>query len=291
MDRKKHLMKRWTKFQIQKHALFLAAKILGGRKALAKISNIHPKTLDSYFQSTDEVKGIPIDYRALMRIACATGISIDCLAPFDIQANQDMRTLADKKKIVFIEYLIEGIFIPDIACECFIHNDSILVNSQGLLLAGVAPLQACQSAGMSKIGVTEVNLPSLLQGKMSVAEIDHLTLREKVAISVGLEYLLEDEPQLFLEMMNADAASSCRSSDTSVKRKAAFMSKICGLGSKDTFYRARQICFQGILPLVDAVERKQIPIATAAQIAKLPKSEQLERLKSLTHIACTELNF
>jgi hypothetical protein len=59
------------------------------------------------------------------------------------------------------------------------------------------------------------------------------------------------------------------------------IAKIVGFKDVETYRKAEEVCFNGILELIKAMDHDQISIEKAAEIAKLPKKEQLYAIKSL----------
>lgn len=146
------------------------------------------------------------------------------------------------------------------------------VTAENVLVFGERRLRACRDIlGWATIPARVVNLHSIVDGEVAENECrKDFTPSEKVAV---------------VESLRSFRHGGDRRSDRTRTRDVEpltvdQLAKRVGLGGKDGYLRAKAVVERGIPELVDAMDRGEIAVSVAAEVATLEASDQRLMLES-----------
>ena len=140
------------------------------------------------------------------------------------------------------------------------------VTSDHVLVFGERRLRACRDVlGWLTIPARVVNLRSILDGEVAENSVrKDWTISERVAIVESLR--------------SFGHGGDRRSDQTRIRDDEALTvdraAKLVGLGGKDGYFRARAVVERGVAELVEALERREVTVSVAAEVAALDPEEQ-----------------
>jgi ParB-like chromosome segregation protein Spo0J len=140
------------------------------------------------------------------------------------------------------------------------------VTPDHVLVFGERRLRACRDVlGWRTIPARVVNLRSILAGEVAENSVrKDWTISERVAIVESLRSFGHGGDR------RSDQARTGDDEALTVDRAA----KLVGLGGKDGYFRARAVVERGVAELVEAVERREVTVSVAAEVAALDPEEQ-----------------
>ena len=162
------------------------------------------------------------------------------------------------------------------------NKATLLVDEMAELLYGLNTLAVAKKAGQSSIIVWSVSLTSLLHESNCTLETINLRLSQRLAVGLALESTLGNRQGLRTDITtNKKHKNSIElrlNWDEVSGRSDVFIAQLCGIGSKNTYCRLKQVFLHGIPALREAVDKKHISISRAAQMARLPSDQQAAAL-------------
>lgn len=254
-----------------------AAQIVGGEKVLAKAMRINRATLNKLTNYPDK----KTDLRKLILAEKCSGVRLENL-DFDDEVTDYLRVRNHQlilRSVPKQDILIKGT-ISLLHCQ---PNHHIVIDTDMVLISGLMNFN--QSID-DKVKVIVLDLKALLSDpKLKASLIPPFFVHsEYFAIGLRLEQLLggNRQGQRSDLKVNNKAKNNSQPLPTwgEVKgRKDIEVAKLLGY-STNTYYRGKQVYRYGISELIDAMNDKSLRIGAAAKIAKFPKKEQIEYLKS-----------
>jgi DNA-binding transcriptional regulator YdaS (Cro superfamily) len=265
--------------KIRKAAWLEAVRFFGSEKELGIFLEVEQSAISKWINKPK--RSIPYD--KALAVEQKTRISIDRLSPNN-PINKYLNERGSANKLILSEMLIDQILITDLPYLTFHKPDHhIIISTNGMLISGSVELQAYKATKINKIKVIILDLEGLLLGVNSIKDIlSKFTTTELIAIGCSLEKLLENRQgqrnDLSLKQSKTQINSNNLGSLSTIwyevtGRTDNKIAKILGL-SKGSYLRAKQVYLNGSEELINALDDKQISIARAATIAKLPKDQQ-----------------
>jgi ParB family chromosome partitioning protein len=147
-----------------------------------------------------------------------------------------------------------------------------VINTANKLICGLRRIRAVESLGWTQIEARVVDLAEVVLGEFAENEFrKDFTRSERVSIAKAMEEAIGNRagrPSGDDEIRrNCDEFSEG-------ERTKDFVAKRTGFGSKDSLARAESVVENGIPELVEAMDKEEVSIAAAAEIAALPTEEQ-----------------
>lgn len=152
------------------------------------------------------------------------------------------------------------------------------ITEDKVLVFGERRLVACRDIlGWEEIPARIVNVSSIVAGEYAENEVrKNFTPSERHAIGKALaEEIGNRLGRPTKEKSQKDSADFLKGTQT-----RDIVAQKSGLGSHDTYEKVGKVVSKGIPELVDAMDKKELSIGRAAEIAKLPPDEQREALQS-----------
>jgi hypothetical protein len=262
-----------NKYEIRHRALLEAVRICGGVTAYSKRINVSRSRASNWVNQAE----IEIPYEFVILTEDATQVSIERLSPYTEAANKIIRRLRTKDKHSLISLELNSILIGEQHyIECVSTERPIIIGTDRVLINGLAQIEAKRLLGLRRVQVTILDLEALVLEKRSLKETSvDLLISEKIAIGLRLEQLLGNHQGKRNDIAksqqtikkNIDGNPLCPIWDK-VGRVDSYISYLVGLSSKNTYHRAKQVCLQGNLELIRAMDSEKISIAMAAQKVK-----------------------
>ncbi len=167
------------------------------------------------------------------------------------------------KNASLLEVFVKDILTNNPDCLRKIPEDRPpIIDAEGMIIAGLARVEAYLAAGIEYISVECIELQALYSGTQTLENRDNrFSEMELGAIGLRLEQVI--------------LIKKWCPGTTFEGRQEVHIAKMLSFGSRDTYRRIKQICLQGCLALIDAVIAGRISIKAAAQIAGLPLAEQI----------------
>ena len=265
--------------KIRKAAWLEAVRFFGSEKELGIFLEVEQSAISKWINKPK--RSIPYD--KALAVEQKTRISIDRLSPNN-PINKYLNERGSANKLILSEMLTDQILITDLPYLTFQKPDHhIIISTNGMLISGLAELQAYKVAKTNQIKVIILDLEGLLLGVNSIKEIlSKFTTTELMAIGCSLGKLLENRQgqrnDLSLKQSKTQINSNNLGSLSTIwyevtGRTDNKIAKILGF-SKGSYLRAKQVYLNGSEELINALDNKQISIARAATIAKLSKNQQ-----------------
>lgn len=150
------------------------------------------------------------------------------------------------------------------------------ITEDKVLVFGERRLVACRDIlGWEEIPARIVNVSSIVAGEYAENEVrKNFTPSERHAIGKALAEEIGERrgnPNL-IPQNSAELPKGMETRDIVAKKS--------GLGSHDTYEKVGKVVSKGIPELVDAMDKQELSIGRASEIAKLPPDEQREALQS-----------
>ena len=275
------------KYEIRHRALLEAIRFCGGVAAYSKRIKVGRSRASNWLNQPE----INIPYEYVVLTEDVTQVSIERLSPFTEAANKAIRRLSARDKLFTLDLPLDEIQLGNYCYSDYSKlKQSIIVSTDRVLISGLSELQAQKANGMKKVPVTVLDVGSLILEMRSLQTMGtDLLLSERLAIGLHLEQLLgngqgyrsdlkkrgTDKP-----LYNNDS-QPCRICDEVPGRKDSKIAQIVGLETKDTYNRVKHVYLHGIPALLQALDEKQISIAMAAKVAKLPVIDQAAYLEKI----------
>ena len=153
-----------------------------------------------------------------------------------------------------------------------------IVDSNLRLIDGERRIRAHQLLGRDTIDVRIIDVPSLLRAEHDAnAFAKAWTVSERVAIAKAIEDEVREraERRMLAGVRNeGDPVGNCPQGEQGKSRDE--IAERSGFTSATTYERARKAVTQGTPELVEAMDRGEVAVSTAAIVAELPKEEQKE---------------
>ncbi len=258
------MLEKRNKQKIRQRALLEAIRICGGVSAYSQQIKVS-RSRASNWRNRPEIE-IPFEYAVLT--AHMTKVSIDRLSPSTESANNVLRQLAVQYELSTLSMEVDQVVMGDHRYSEPLNLDHrILIGTDGVLISGLNQIKHFKSLGINKIPVKILDLEALFLGKVMIQKFkSELLISEEVAIGLRLESLLGNR-----QGQRNDLKPSALKNRTllpmwgEVKgRKDILVAKCIGY-STNTYYRAKRVYLFGSSQLIDAVDRKEISIAEAAE--------------------------
>jgi ParB family chromosome partitioning protein len=144
----------------------------------------------------------------------------------------------------------------------------IVVTDDLHLVCGERRLRACRDIlGLDRVKVTVANIEALALGERDENEVrKDFTVSERVEIGRRVEEKLGERRGRPSDEKVQNFAPLGKTRDIAAKR--------AGFRNPETYRQAKIVTEEGVDELVEAVDRADIAVSAAAQIAKLPPDEQ-----------------
>ncbi len=291
-----------AKFRIQKQVLLELRYFFGSDEKLRQAVNaiipeerrlgnfvgkrLSRSALNSYINKN---RKMPFKYARI--ISKLTGIRLERLSPFE--APTDIKLWNDllAKNRTFITWKVARIIVqPDFYDPIQTVGSSIIVSSNGVLISGLATLQAYQAQGKTSIDAIvvdldafcldfswdfnitladfNINIPFVVSQQSAIG----MALQKKLSKCQGARSGLKEEA--LLASKNLEKDPSLRSLCDEVRdRSNAWMANILNFSSKDEYLQAKKIykhAPESLILAVDGKNGKKVPITVAASMLDEP---------------------
>jgi len=149
------------------------------------------------------------------------------------------------------------------------------IDSENRLVFGERRIKACQILGWEVIPARLVDLDLLIKGEFAENELRKaFTTSERVAIGKALEEQLGERRGG--DTSKGEQSNPQNSSEWKGKETRELAAKQAGFGSHYTYQQAKDVVENGAPELVEAMDRGEVSVSAAADVATLPKEEQAE---------------
>lgn len=146
------------------------------------------------------------------------------------------------------------------------------VDGSNRLVFGERRLRACRMLGWETIPARMVDLDLLIKGEYAENELrKDFTVSERVAIGKALEEQLGERRGRPTELENPANLPEFQGKET---REIA--AQQAGFGGARTYQYAKNVVENGAPELVEAMDRGEVSVSAAADVATLPRDEQVE---------------
>lgn len=140
------------------------------------------------------------------------------------------------------------------------------------LIFGERRLKALERLGRDKIPARVVHVPSLLQAEHAENELrKDFTPSERVAIGEAIEAELGNR-----QGQRTDIEPVQNFAQVEGKKTREVAAEAAGFGNAETYRQAKKVVSEGAEELVEAMDRGEIAVSTAARIVELPPEDQKE---------------
>ncbi len=231
---------------------------LGG-KVLQKKHKLTVSTFENYLYREDD---IPFDN--VIAMAHIAEMIVDDFDPGNPMNNQ---VIGRNKNSSLPQVLIKDISINNPACLQKIPEDRpAIVDAEGVIISGQARVEAYLASGIEYIPVECIDLEALYLRTQTLDRGSCFSEMELGVIGLRLEQVI--------------LIKKWTPGPTFKGRKEDYIVEILGLGGRTTYRRIKKICLEGSLVLIDSVIEGRVSIKAAAEIARLPATEQVITLQS-----------
>jgi ParB-like chromosome segregation protein Spo0J len=159
-----------------------------------------------------------------------------------------------------------------IAAEGLLQPIGITATAE--LVFGERRLKACELLGWTEISTRIVNVTSIAAGEYAENEMrKDFTASERVAIAKAVREEIGNRQGKRTELQS-------NRSEVSGKQSRQMAAEHSGFGSATSLARAEKVVERGIPELVEAMDRGDVSLNSAANVADLPKPQQREVLKN-----------
>jgi DNA-binding transcriptional regulator YdaS (Cro superfamily) len=263
-------------------ALLAARKILGSGKNLAKAIGVRPDVLNAWITrdvrvAMEHAIGIELATQGAVRWA-AVSPHLNRLSDFVVIHHIHFQaTLISLSKLTALNpaiYTTQAVrkLAQDIQQQEL--QRPIAVDTDHHIIFGTKRLQAYHYLGKKKILSWQLSLPDLLQRTYSPMRIVQLfQVSERIAIGLALEKLVGERRGRKCRFVKKGPFEQD-------KRTNEMISEKLGFGSRERYTQAKKVYLQGIPDLISRMDAEDLPISTAAAIAKLPVEQQATVLKA-----------
>lgn len=274
-----------NKIEMRKRALLEAIRFCGGVTGYSKRIKVS-RTRASNWCNKPEIE-IPYEYAVLTE--AITQVSIERLSPNTEAANKVIRSIRANNKLTPLSVEFNSIQIGDLCYYKCVHPErSIIIGTDGVLIAGWGQLEAQKSLKQRKALVTVLDLEAIALEKRMLKEMNlDLSISEKVAIGLRLEQLIgsyqgqRNDLKGSRGIINDNILENdqlCRPGDK-VVRNDSLIANLVDLGSKDTYLRAKKVYLHGDIEIIQAMDNKDLPVKKAARKIKDLSLHQLNKSK------------
>lgn len=278
-----------SKYEIRKSALLTAVRFCGSEQALGALIEVDHSTISKWINIPD--REIPCN-KALL-IEKHTGVSIELLIPDKTEENEYLRDRSDTSKLIFRQILKKEIITEgSLALPYPRPGRPVIIGTDLMLLSGSVELEGYAETSRIKVMVVDVDhlLWQILSRTIDPKQTNinpNFVHSERIAVSLRLEWLIGNRQGQRNDLkLNHRTTKINHNNDASLLpmwgevtgRKDIKIANLMGY-STNTYYRLKQVYQCGLQELMNSADEGKIPIATAAEIANSPKSQQLEKLK------------
>jgi transcriptional regulator with XRE-family HTH domain len=284
---------RLSEADIRYHALINAIKVAGNVALLAKKIGATRQQISNW-KNRDPHHIIP--YQFAVKIEDYANISIERLAPQEVEANKIIRRLKQQSKDFIVKLPIQDvslshIYSRDTDGSQLIHNyrtqKLIVVDANYQLLSGSAYYYHQQHSGQIYIDAAIIDLDSLWLGLRSIKDYEAiLTISSRVEIASALQYQIGSRQgkrtdRLTLAHKSKNNFQEPNIWDATPGRTDEIVAKLVGLGSKNTYLRAKNVLKSGYVEIIDAMDQEVITISHAEKLVKLPEDKRQQAIQKL----------
>lgn len=166
-------------------------------------------------------------------------------------------------------------FCPILAQLDRMQATQTIIDENCTLIVGQHQLSLLISQQVKRETFLVVNLSELLHAQPSFQLPNTIGLWSRFAIGRALELKIQTmKKQPSSEKTPTLPPDFCPNWDKIVARKVAYVAQVCQLGSKNKYHKLKYIVQQGIAALIEAVDRDQLSVDKAYQMAKRPRTQQ-----------------
>lgn len=274
-----------NKIEMRKRAMLEAIRFCGGVTGYSKRIKVSRPRASNWCNNPS----IEIPYEYAVLTEAITQVSIERLSPYTEAANKVIRLMRANTKLAPLSVDINSIQIGDhFYSKCAYLERSIIIGTDGVLIAGLPQLETQKSNKYRKALVTILDLEAIALEKITLKEMNlDLLISEKVAIGLRLEELIGSYQgkrsdligdKKLINESNPENNQLCRPGDK-VIRNDSFIADLIELGSKDTYLRARKVYLHGDLEIIQAMDNKELPVKKAERMIKGSSVHQLNQSK------------
>lgn len=265
-------------------ALFKAIRYFGTQQKLADAIGVSQQAISQWLCHDSK-----IPYAQAVKIMDATRgyVGLQELAPLEKAANRAIQRLITTSSSQAIEIPVSLIDVNEQHCPLFKQQENLLavmteeevarpliVDSNNQLVSCECRLWVSRLQGWKSIKVWIVDLAAILQGEQAIDTLlPLLPISERVALGLRLEKQMgsrqgqrTDLPQLPQNF--AEVAGKAN------RETRQILAKLVGFGNHETYRMAKQVVSHGSSKLVRVMDQQLTSVFKAAQINRLPETEQ-----------------
>lgn len=154
----------------------------------------------------------------------------------------------------------------------------VVIDNEHRLVAGARRLEAVKLLGWTDVPVHVVDIEQLISAERDENEIrKDFTSSERVAIGRAIEESIGSRQGQRSDLKPVQCVAEVRIEPGQKTRDV--VAKRVGFGNPETYRQAKTVVDKGAPELVEAMDKREVSISAAAQIAKQPVEEQRAAVK------------